>query len=216
MEVKHYPATSSCLDGMGGKAPHQRAFVNVVNSGTPEYHSSGAASILEQIPWSDCLELLLSGNKDKNAKRGNLQRNYGYAGGNCLVLRTTDEVIDLHFGVSVPSKRVDSEMPMVKELFSKLSELAALPAFGVYWATQVGVDSDFTKRHQLFASTLAPAPSFIELLSIVAVLVKDASGVIPADAIQGVAKHTDDQNADKPYSQVMFPQRVVRETSTGE
>lgn len=214
--VKCYPANQSLLDGLGGQPPNQRAFVNVINKGTPEYQASGAEAILESIKWTELLELLLL-SANENQKRGNIQLNFGYSSGRGHQPRQGAVVVD-HFGAAVPAVHIGTDNPLIIDTLVACSMLAKLPALGVYWATQVGLDPVLTDRHRVFASRLCPpgAESYVELLSLVGFRIKDASGKLKSDMIQGVLKHTDKMNAGQPISQVQFSQRVVKDSKTGE
>lgn len=214
--MKFYPATRSVLDGLGGQPPHQRAFVNVINKGTPEYDSSGAQSILETIHWTELLELLLA-SSNENEKRGNLQLNFGFSSSRGHQPRQGQVVVD-HFGAAVPAVHTGTDNPLIIDTLIACSKLAALPGLGVYWATQVGIDPDLTDRHRVFASTLTPPPdpSFGELLSVVGNRLSDESGQVQPDTLVGVQRHTDIMNAGKPISQVLFAQSVVKDPKTGE
>jgi hypothetical protein len=200
--VKFYPATRSVLD---------------INKGAPEYESSGAQSIFETIHWTELLELLLA-SLNENEKRGNLQLNFGFSSSHGHQSRQGHVVVD-HFGVAVPAVHTGTDNPLILVTLIACSKLAALPALGVYWATQVSIDPDLTDRHRVFASTLTPPPrdpSFGELLSVVANRLSDKLGQVQPDTMLGVQRHTDNMNAGKPISQVLFAQSVVKDPKTGE
>jgi hypothetical protein len=123
-----------------------------------------------------------------------------------------------HFRVAVPAVHTGTDNPLIMDTLIAGAKLAALPALGVYWATQVGIDPDLTDRHRVFASTLTPPPdpSFGELLSVVGNHLSDKSGQVQPDTMLGIQRHMDNMNAGKPISQVLFAQLVVKDPKTGE
>jgi hypothetical protein len=166
--VKFYSATRSLLDGLGGQPPPPASFRECHQQGDPEYDSSGAQSILETIHWTELLELLLA-SSNENEKRGNLQLYFGFSSSRGHQPSQGQVVMD-HFGAAVPDVHTGTDNPLITDTLITGAKLVALPALGVYWATQVNINPDLTDCHRAFASMLTPPrdPSFAELLSVVA------------------------------------------------
>lgn len=91
-----HPTSKSSLD------PHN--FVNVWNTGTPEYNRSRLKSLVEQIPFDDLVREHVHQNPavSKDMKRGNVQVNFGLASGQSTQPRTPAN-IRRYLGTAMPS-----------------------------------------------------------------------------------------------------------------
>jgi hypothetical protein len=105
------------------------SYLNVWNSGTPEYESMGMATFVEALPFQQIMDAYYpkDGSPDK---RGNLQVNFGFAGGRSHEKRTSEQVF-ADYGVAVPSTRTGTMDPLVVQTFQAMSDLAK--RVGVTW-----------------------------------------------------------------------------------
>ena len=100
----------------------------IFNEGTPEWIHSGVGNLASQIPAEQILDLLLESDGLSPDRRGNIQLNFGLAGGQSHSRRTTESII-ANVGTALPSHRSGSQNELVMDVMSIGTELARLLGF---------------------------------------------------------------------------------------
>ena len=118
-----YQCNASHVQSDGG------TFLQVYNEGTPEFNESGVGNIVKELPFHQAMEKWMGTQAEFDNNRGNLQANFGGAGGQCCQKRTHDS-ISRNFGGALPADRVGSNDPLVQTLMefgAALGRIAKLP-----------------------------------------------------------------------------------------
>ena len=120
---KVYQCNASHVQSDGG------TFLQVYNEGTPEFDQSGVGDIATELPFHQAMEKWMGTQAEFDKNRGNLQVNFGGAGGQCCQKRTQDS-ISRNFGGAMPADRVGTNDPLVQtimEFGAALGRIAKLP-----------------------------------------------------------------------------------------
>jgi hypothetical protein len=175
----------------------ESSFLKVWNEGTPEYEEMGMAAFVEALPF----EQIMTAHYPKDGhpdKRGNLQVNFGFAGGNSHEQRSSEQVF-ADYGVAVPSTKTGTMTSLVVQTFKAMSALAK--KVGVIWTRPQFLKANPTVKDRIgrFAHKIHKICS-LELLS---------SLFMVLDGKTQIEKHTDNQNCpDLP--EVLTCSRVLR------
>jgi hypothetical protein len=172
------------------------SFLNVWNEGTPEYERMGMDVFVEAIPFQKIMDEYYPMD-GKHDKRGNLQVNFGFAGGRSHEKRTSEQVF-ADYGVAVPSTRTGTKDPLVVQTFLAMSDLAK--KVGVPWTCPKYLEAnpEVEDRLDRFAHKIEDDNDLEDLDILFQVL----------DGESQTDKHTDNENCpDLP--QVLTSSRVM-------
>lgn len=173
-------------------------FVQVWNSGTPEYDRSAISQLIEQLPFQSFLDRHVSGDASKKCgNRGNYQFSIGFTAQSFKPW--TPAVVRRHYGAAVPALRsntLDPEMVGVSKLLTQICSL-----MGVYW-----LDEDVLRNNPLAAEADE--------------LVQEELGngcrvplwtwhALPVEDRSSVHAHMDSLNGEDPYSQVVMLDQIL-------
>jgi hypothetical protein len=172
------------------------SYLNVWNVNTPEYEN--IKPLVEVLPFEE----IMSAYYPKDGipdKRGNLQVNFGFAGGSSHEKRTSEQVF-VDYGVAVPSTRTGTMDPLVVQTFKAMSDLAK--RLRVRWSCPLFLEANPAVKERLgrFAGQIDDAV-ILELLS-----------CLFSDLVDGdtrTYKHKDKENCPE-LSEVVACSRVMR------
>jgi hypothetical protein len=156
------------------------SYLNVWNVGTPEYED--IKPLVDALPFEEIMAAYYP--KDGKAdKRGNLQVNFGYAGGSSHEKRTSEQVF-VDYGVAVPSTRTGTMDPLVVKTFKAMSNLAT--RVGIAWTCPLFLEANPAVKERLgrFAHKIDPTNVFELLAPLFQVL----------DGETQTYEHTDNEN----------------------
>jgi hypothetical protein len=173
------------------------SYLNVWNEGTPEYETMGMGAFDDALPFQEIMDEYYprDGNPDK---RGNLQVNFGFAGGRSHEKRTSEQVL-VDYGVAVPSTRTGTMDPLVVETFKVMSDLAK--RVGVAWTCPKFLEENpaVVKRLDRFAHKIHKGVCLEQLGFLFSVL----------DGETQTHEHTDGENCPE-LSQVVLCSRIMK------
>jgi hypothetical protein len=173
------------------------SYMNVWNEGTPEYDTMGMKALVEALPFQELMMTYYpkDGNPDK---RGNLQVNFGFAGGRSHEKRTSEQVF-ADYGVAVPSTRTGTKDPLVVKTFKAMSALAK--RVRVAWTCPLFLKANpaIEKRLERFSKKI-DLSSILEDLDLLFQVLNGKTQTI---------KHTDNENCPK-LPQVLTCSQVIR------
>ncbi len=142
----------------------------------------GMATFVEALPFQQIMDAYYpkDGIPDK---RGNLQVNFGYAGGSSHEKRTSEQVF-VDYGVAAPSTRTGTMDPLVVQTFKAMSDLAK--RLCVRWSCPLFLEANPAVKERLgrFAHNIDPTNVFELLAPLFQVL----------DGETQTYEHTDNEN----------------------
>lgn len=213
-DVRVYPIGASFVDDGHGKAPQDRGFVNVWNSGTKEYNKTIGES-MRKIPFQKILDAIVRHNLGSDSmtaasktRRGNLQFNYGIASGLSLQPRNSRnrEVVLRNYGAAIPNVRTGTldNLDLMEDLSSVAKDI------GVCFATTEFLLGNPKCRAEIdFVQELTSRENFWGLISII------ANPLDPME-VKHTKKHCDDQNGIGVMTQVMTASKILRDSIHGK
>ena len=199
--IELYPIGESRWDDSSGKPPQERNFLNVLNSGTPEFEHLIGDIVKDNFNFEERLdEFLNSETATQNKKRGNYQKCYGVAGG-LNVQRRTDEDVMKHYGAAMPVALTGTK--------NELGLMQAMTLVG----KAVGV---FTSNKENIPEKVALQMEYIHDLIDQEVdfgLVTQA--FLPMTDGSSVKRHVDSQNGTDLCGQVLTVSKIVKDRKNG-